>query len=154
MNRTIITVAAALLLAGCAGASTDDSEPVEAAPSTTSAEPSPAVPEPTEEAAPVPSGDYDSTCDYLLDFDNGHTFVASAYITNTGEVGFIATVTATWKQADGDHVTAEEEVEVPVGDDEVEVYLSETASTDQISSIQSLDSDRQCEVEVAITDIL
>lgn len=153
IKRASAAAAAALLLAGCAGG-----DPV-AAPSASGtvivSTPTPTEePNPFPEPEPEPEGDFEHSCDYLLDFDSGHTFVASAFITNTSEVGFIAEVTATWKQANGRHVVKHKKVRVPVGDDDVEAYFSVGATSAQIDQIQALPSERQCDVDVEIVDLL
>lgn len=128
---------------------------------TVTAEPGSEATEPAEEeATEAPAtladaqGEFEDSCDYLLDFDSGHTFVASAFLTNTGDVGFKAKVTATWRQANGKHVVDSKTVKVPVGDDQVEVYFEEDASSAQIDRIQSLETDKQCKVEVEIVDTI
>ena len=164
MRRFIAAAAAAALLAGCGAAAEPAAQP-SAAPSSTidlealeasaSAEARALTEGVTEAPANMdPEGDFEQSCDYLLDFDNGHTFVASAFVTNTGDVGFKAEVTATWRQANGKHVTQTKTIEVPVGDEPVEVYFEKEASGRQIDSIQSLDGDKQCKVEVSIVDTL
>lgn len=106
-----------------------------------------ATPEPTG----TPSGDFESTCDYLLDFDNGHEFVADAFITDTGGIAFEAEVEATWRQAGGDHIVKTKKVTVPAGAEDYEVSFKAKATNRQIDRIQALDTDKQCKVEVTIT---
>lgn len=159
--RGIALAAATLALAACSqGASDAPSGPA----SSGSYVDAPAVTEPaesgedtddalvveeTEEPTPeaTAEGDYTFTCDYILD---PYKFVATAYITDTGGVPFDAVVKATWKQADGNHITASKRVHVKAGASEKEVYLSKPATTNQIDLIQALPSDKQCKVKVTI----
>jgi hypothetical protein len=91
--------------------------------------------------------DGEATCDYTLNPDE---FVAVVYLINTGGAPGRAEVTATWKQANGEHIRRSETVDVPV-DEPVEVYLSAIARGSQISLHQALPLDRRCEFDVNVT---
>jgi hypothetical protein len=109
----------------------------------------------TEEPPPVPNpdGTFTSQCDYLLgDFSesrSGYRFVADARLRNTGNVGIIATATATWAQIGGQPIRERKRIRVPVGRAKTARFLR-VASSDEIDRHQSADSG--CQVNVRIVD--
>lgn len=105
---------------------------------------------PTPEPASTPEGSHESSCDYLLDFDSGHEFVADAFITDEAGVPFTAEVVATWRQAGGTNVVKRKTVHVEPGAQDVQVSFRAAASDRQIDRIQALDTDKQCKVTVTI----
>lgn len=156
INKAVAVIGAVLLLAGC-GENSPQSSDVEPASSAASVSPSPSASEThewddVEVVSATPDGDYTTDCDYNLDFDNGHTFTADAFITNTGGVKFTAEVKATWRQSNGKHVVKVKKVKVPVQDEDTEVYFEVPATDRQIDLIQNLDTEKQCTVKVAIID--
>jgi hypothetical protein len=161
MKRGVVAllgVAALAGLAGCAQGSAGASAPTPATttasptpPSTPSEEPSndpttlPAEPEPL----PSVEADGEPTCDYTIDPSE---FVAVVYLINTGDATGSAEVTATWKQANGEHIRRSKTVDVPV-DKPVEVYLNAIARGAQISLHQAMPMDRRCSFDVNVTTV-
>lgn len=106
-------------------------------------EDSPEPPPPPPPAAPDPAGETSGYCDYLLDFDNGHSFVATVDVTNTGNVGITINVWVEFSQIGADPVRFLQPVDVPVGET-VAVNFDEAATHDNIERHQS--SDSQCDI--------
>jgi len=100
-------------------------------------------PEPTEDG-----GTFSSECDYNLDFDNGHTFTAAAFIEGATP-GANVKVTATWRQVSGKHIVVAKKVTVGA-DGTAEAYFEKPASDAQIDAIQALPTQKQCKVEAGL----
>lgn len=94
----------------------------------------------------VESG-YTSSCDYLLDFDSGHEFVATAFVTNGESSPQAIMVVATFRQAGHDPIVVSRTVTVPAGE-RSEVSMNRPASTSEIDRIQALPGTEQCDVQV------
>lgn len=157
MKRTTITCIAGAfavtLLAGCSAAQTSGASPDDLAELQAKARAAAvelAGNTPTVEAEEDPAGTYTSSCDYLLDFDNGHEFVGDAFITNPGSSALQAVVTATWRQAGHDAIVKKKTLDVPGGSEDLEVHLRSDASRSEIDRIQALDTDKQCSVKVTM----
>lgn len=116
---------------------------------TTSEEPLPAIPEPDNE--------FSFTCDYVLgDFTenskSGYRFLADAELDNTGNIGTVTKITATWYLGGGDKIVKSKTVKVPTGAAGQRVGFTVPATQDQIDRHQSLDGDNTCKVEATLTD--
>lgn len=158
MKLAIALAAAGLALTGCASSEPDTrasaGEYLDAPAVTKSAVtdvPAEESSEPEPEPAATPDGEYETDCDYQLDFDKGHTATAVAFIDNTGGIDFEAKVTATWRQANGRHLVKAKTTSVKVGRSK-EVYLVRPLSDRQLDLLQSMDTERQCKVQVKIVD--
>jgi hypothetical protein len=149
MRPQIAIAAAVLVLAGCGDTpSADVASTSTTSPAVTS--PAPA-PEPVDEPEPTPDGTYSWSCDYLLDFDAGHEFVATAFVTNTGGIDAKIEVVATWRQSGHDPITKKKATSLPADAEDMEVNISRAASSKEIDRIQAIDDpDKQCAVEVTI----
>lgn len=112
-------------------------------------------PAPPREAAvvPKPKGKFDSVCDYLLgDFTesrSGYRFVADATLKNTGNVGLVVRVVASWDQIGGGPVRARKQARVRTGATR-KVGFIVVATSDQINRHQSAGSG--CRVRATIID--
>lgn len=89
---------------------------------------------------------FTESCDYLLDFDAGHTFVADAFLTYEGSTPITVKVTASWLQAGGEPITQTKDVALAEGDTDIHVTFAQDATREQISAIQALPFDKQCDV--------
>ncbi len=140
----------------------DEAEPAAAVPPTVEAETTAtptATPEPvvTTEPPPepMPAGDVEGSCDYLLGFGedlddpDNHRFVASADLINRGNVGIVLRVEASWDQIGAEPVTARKRVRVPYGET-VDVQFDVPASGDQIDRHQSLSGAENCSFDAEI----
>lgn len=104
-------------------------------------------------AAPNADGEFSSTCDYVLgDFTesaSGFRFVADAELQNTGNIGIVVRVMATWKQAGGVPIKVVKTAKVPVNRSK-HVGITRVASQDEIDLHQA--TDQGCKVKATIVD--
>ncbi len=126
---------------------------------------SPRVSEPTDEEtttsapepepSPDPSGTYTSSCDYLLgDFTetaSGYRFVADARVKNTGNIGIVMEIRASWFLAGGGAVKEVRRVALDVGQSK-RVGVTVPVSQDQVDLHQSYDSGDSCKVTGVMVD--
>jgi hypothetical protein len=155
-----------LLLGGAAGAGVSESTTGEgsgaSAPSelvaTEQQEESSPEPEPTLPALePNPDGTFGSSCDYILgDFSEntstGFRFVAGADIENTGNVGIVVDVKATFKQLGGKPIELKKTEKVDFGESK-SVQMTKEVGSNEIDLIQAAqDSGDICTVDVEIVD--
>lgn len=89
---------------------------------------------------------FTTSCDYLLNFDAGHTFVADAFLTYEGSTPITVKITASWLQSGGEPVTQTKDVALAEGDTDIHVTFAADASSSQIDAIQALPFDKQCTV--------
>jgi hypothetical protein len=105
-------------------------------------------------AAPVPNanGSFTHNCAYVLgDFSeskSGLRFVADATLTNTGNIGILARVTASWAQAGTTSITDERIIRVPYHRSRT-VHITRVARSDEIDLQQAAGGN--CNVRVRIT---
>lgn len=139
-----VVVGCGLLGAAIVNAAPDRDKPKP----TAQPKPTPTTAESTleQETDPDATITMDATCKYILDFENGHEFVASAFLHNPGNLQAKARVKATWRQAGGKAVTQVKTVTVPAGAKDYEVTFKKKATDAQINKIQALDTERQCTV--------
>lgn len=107
-----------------------------------------------EPATPDPEADVESSCDYLLSFSDdystsAHKFVAGATITNTGNIGVVVRLKATWTLLGGEPVTAEKTARIKRGG-EREIQISKPATDNQIDAHQSANG--KCKAKGTIID--
>jgi hypothetical protein len=146
-------IAEASAVVGSASASA----PASATPSSSSPSPPPSPsPSPSPAiVAPDPSAKFKGSCDYLLGnftaSEKGYRFVATANVTNDGNIGAVVLVTARWEQIGTNPVTAKEEVRVDVGRTET-VRFTKVVTGDQIDLLQALDYKDQCSVNAKLVD--
>ena len=112
--------------------------------------------EPSPEPSPDPEGTYTDSCDYLLgDFSNytktGFRFVADAKVKNTGNIGTVNEVTATWFQAGGKKIVMTKTVRLEPGLQR-RVGFPKLVGQDEIDLIQALNGGDQCKVKVTMVD--
>lgn len=104
--------------------------------------------------APNPDASYSSNCTYLLgDFSTGPSgfrFVADAQVTNTGNIGVVAELRASWRQAGGTSIKMTKRVKVPYAQSR-DVGVVKRVTRDQIDQIQSVSGD-DCTAVVAVVD--
>lgn len=66
---------------------------------------------------PTPDGKFTANCSYVLDdfseSASGYRFVADATLRNTGNIGIVARVTATWNQSGSGPMREVKNVKVP-----------------------------------------
>ena len=106
-------------------------------------------PEP-EPAVPDPVASYDKTCDYLIgEGDEDYDFVAQTDIDNTGNVGLVARVTATWQMTGSDDLAVKKTARVPYNKARV-VEFNIPATGEQIDRHQA--SGDKCSVNVQVID--
>ena len=148
MKRLLYPVAlalAALALMGAEDCSTETTEPAK--------DESKAKPEPEKAALPDPQGSFDGKCDYLLgDFTEGpggYKLVAGGTVENTGNVGILAVVKASWTMLGGEPVTAQRKVKLPRGGTK-DVQITSPATQGQIDQHQSAEG--KCKADVTIVD--
>jgi hypothetical protein len=107
-------------------------------------------------AIPEPDATYTSSCDYVLgDFTqskNGFRFIAGADVENTGNIGVIVRVTATFKQLGTKPVVLKKNARIAYGES-ASVQLTKVVSQNQIDLIQSAqDSGDICKVVASVID--
>jgi hypothetical protein len=124
------------------------SPPTVAPTSSTSSAPAPAIPD--------PKATYTHSCDYLLgDFTesaSGFRFIGSAKIKNTGNIGIVVTVTATWGQLGTAPIKVVKTARVPVNGSKT-VQMTKVATSNQIDLQQAGNIGGQgCNVKVSISD--
>ena|GEM_PF-3872707 len=104
---------------------------------------------------PAPDGTFTSSCTYGLDdftqTKDGLRFLAGAPLENTGNIGTVDKVTATWLLAGGDKITKHKTVRVKPGKSE-HVGLSRVASHDEIDRHQDMNAGEKCSVDVTMID--
>lgn len=105
---------------------------------------------------PNPDAKYGQSCDYVLgDFTDytatGFRFIADANITNTGNVGVVVSVRASWTQVGTKPVTMTKTIKVPTGAKR-RVAFTKQVGQNEIDLIQSADYNHQCKVVASITD--
>jgi hypothetical protein len=128
---------------GKAAAKTSQSDAAEAA--------APAAP-----PAPKPDAKYGQSCDYVLgDFSDytatGFRFIADANITNTGNVGVVVEVKASWTQVGTKPVVMTKTIKVPTGAKRRAAFTKQVGQN-EIDLIQSADYNHQCKIIASITD--
>jgi hypothetical protein len=136
----------------------DPAEPTES-PAAPTPSPTPPSPSPTPPAVvlPDPAVDFSFACDYVLgDFTEnprtGYRFIASAELTNTGNVGAVVKVVASWKQLGTDAVKAEKTVRIPY-EGTMTVDFTKPVGSNEIDLHQSAsDLGEPCTVDGTITD--
>ncbi len=111
------------------------------------------APELEPQAEPNPDGEFGSSCDYLLgDFDDDdYRFVATAELENTGNIGIVVEVVASWKQIGADPIAETKTTRVKVGRSKA-VNFDIQVGSDEIDRHQSVNSDETCVVDVALVD--
>ena len=114
------------------------------------------VPPPPLVIEPDADGTFTDSCDYLLgDFEDysptGYRFVADANLKNTGNIGTVVRVTATWFQAGGKSIVETKDVRVESGRSK-RVGFTRLVGGDEIDLIQAFDFDEQCKVGAKIVD--
>lgn len=143
-----VLVAAPVVFAGC-GEATKTAEPAGTAATT-------APTEMQETVAPEPDASYTSNCSYLLgDFTNGPSgfrFVADAQVTNTGNIGVIVELQASWRQAGGTSIKKSRRLIVPIGST-LDVGVVRRVTRDAIDQIQSVSGDN-CKAVVEVVDTI
>lgn len=148
------------LLAALTACAADSAAPEPTSETSATETPSPTdfTPSITPDAAPEPqpSGTFRHSCDYVLgDGSNytstGYRFVADVNLQNTGNVGTVNQVTATWFLAGGGKVTETKSVRIPTGQ-RTRVGFTKPVGGDEIDLHQSLTVGRTCHVKVGITD--
>lgn len=119
--------------------------------------PRPQPPAKTAQAPPPPAVTpnpgarlVESQCDYLRGdvSGNNHRFVARTAIKNTGNIGLVVRVTATWNQLGGAPVKMVKTVKVWPGSRSIQ--FSTHATSDQIDAHQAADA--KCAVKAKIVD--
>lgn len=121
-----------------------------------SQEPSP-EPEPTVPAPePSPDGTFGSSCDYILgdqtESSTGYRFVAGADVENTGNVGIVVEVEATFKQLGSQPIVLKETAKIPFGESD-SIQMTKQVTSNEIDLIQAAqDSGEICSVDVSIAD--
>lgn len=146
-SKTVVATAivACALLAGCGG--TNAIVETGGTSATTTDETQPVV-------DPAPDASYKSNCEYLLgDFTTGpqgYRFVADAQVTNTGNIGVIVELRASWRQAGGASIKMTRRLKVPV-DATREVGVVKRTTQDGIDQIQSVAGDN-CKAVIAVVD--
>lgn len=105
---------------------------------------------------PTPKGTARTSCDYLLgdsDGNSGYKFTVDAVLKNTGDVGIVAELKATWRLSGGGKVTKTEDERVKAGKTK-NVSFSVPSTVDQILSYQQIDESlgNACSVKVSIVD--
>ncbi|WP_380168926.1 hypothetical protein [Jannaschia sp. R86511] len=105
-------------------------------------------------AAASEEGRYELTtsCDYILDFDNGHRFVGDAFLTYLGTTPITVVVTAQWMQSGGEPIVETQEVSLAEGDEDVQVPFSVEATSGEVDAIQALPRGNQCSVDTDGTE--
>ena len=99
---------------------------------------------------PHPQLRFDNNCDYLLGDDpDGHSFVASGTLINTGNIGIIVRFKGEWKLLLSDPMTTAKTVRIKPGR-EKEVQVSLPATGEQIDAHKGADG--TCETNVEIVD--
>lgn len=118
---------------------------------------------PTETEAPPPPPEADPevkfshSCEYILgDFteysSTGYRFVADANLKNTGNVGVVSRVHATWFQAGGGKVEMTKfGVRIPYNGNKRVGFLKQVGEN-EIDLIQAMNYDDQCKVDVVMVD--
>jgi hypothetical protein len=117
------------------------------------------VDEPTTEEEPPPVADpkaqYDSDCDYVLgpltNLQFHPRFLGDARIRNTGNVGLVVNVVATWAQAGSPPVAEKKRVRIPFGGRKV-VRFNRAASQEELDLHQAVDRYPACKVRATIID--
>src|SRR5699024_364111 len=98
---------------------------------------------------------FTSSCTYVLgDFTqtkDGYRFLADAQLENTGNIGTVDKVTATWLLAGGEKITKHKTVRVKPGKSK-HVGLSRVASHDEIDRHQDMNAGQKCSVDVTMID--
>lgn len=169
LKKIIIAVVALVALGTIFGG--EDTEPVSKAAQpapTASSEPAEPTATPSEEPTleyttpeprPTadPDGTYESSCDYVLgDFSEnprtGYRFVADVSMKNTGNIGLVNRVKATWYLSGGGKVVETKEVKVKAGRSK-RVGITVPITNDQLDLHQSLGYNTEtCRVRVAMID--
>jgi hypothetical protein len=102
---------------------------------------------------PNPDASYESNCAYVLgDFSessSGFRFLATADVENTGNIGVVLRVTATWNQLGGAPVRMMKTVKIRRTASR-SVPFARVASSDEIDRHQSADG--KCKVKAKIVD--
>jgi hypothetical protein len=93
---------------------------------------------------------FTSDCDYVLDFDNGHQLVATAFVTNTSNGPVEVDVEAVWRQGGNPPITASRTLTLAEGRADVEVHLKQPATNTEIELLQTLDNADQCAVTATL----
>jgi len=163
-SRTLTAIAAIALiwLAGCSSAGQQDSSASgwssAASSSDDSADDSAESRSGSESEPPplpAPDGTFTSSCTYVLgDFTqtkDGYRFLADAQLENTGNIGTVDKVTATWLLAGGEKITKHKTVRVKPGKSK-QVGLSRVASIDEIDRHQAMNAGEKCSVDVTMID--
>lgn len=152
----IVLVIVASSIAGAVGNKGSDGSAAASSVSTPapgSSSPAPAF-TPTPVAKPQPNAKYTQSCDYLLgnftDTEQGFRFIARASMHNTGNVGVIAIVTASWVQVGSKDVRMSKSVKIPWHGRRV-VNFKKVVTEDQINQIQAdTNFAHQCSVKATI----
>lgn len=112
----------------------------------------------SDEPEPAPEididGAYRSSCDYLIgEWDSWYRIVADATVHNTGNVGNVDKVVATWYLAGGDTIVLDKKVRSEPGERK-RVGFDQEINEEQLDRIQSLHmSDMKvCDVKVTTID--
>lgn len=155
---TAIALIALTWLAGCSSAGQQDDHDSSWSSATNSADDSTepqSEPESEAPPAPAPDGTFTSSCTYVLgDFTqtkDGYRFLAEAQLDNTGNIGTIDKVTATWLLAGGGKITKHKTVRIKPGKSK-HVGLSRVASHDEIDRHQDMDAGEKCSVDITMVD--
>jgi hypothetical protein len=104
---------------------------------------------------PDPEGKFTHACDYILgDFTDytptGYRFIAGANVRNTGNVGIVVRVFASWRQLGTSPITDARTVRVPYGESR-NVNFTKDVSSNNIDLIQAaLGNGPDCSVKVTI----
>jgi hypothetical protein len=135
-GTVIVVITLIVIIAACASTGGDAKQSVATAQSTSEQAPTTATE--AEAVTPDPNGTDESTCDILLGtglYDPNYV-VADDEIKNTGNVGIVLRVVATWKQAGSGPIRMKKKVRVPYQGQKA-VHFKRKASQEQISAFQS-----------------
>ena len=128
-------------------------------PSPVTTTPSPSPPDTFSPPAPEasPNAEYSKSCDYILgDFsehtNTGFRFVAGAEITNSGNIGVVVEVVATFKQLGSDPIRLKKTAKIPTGATK-QVGFTDKVGQQEINLIQAAqDQGSICNVKATIVD--
>jgi hypothetical protein len=164
VNRALAAVVACVALVGTAacesldsGTAVKDKSGGKSAEKTTAAASSEDEDDaPPPPPTPKPDAKYGQSCDYVLgDFSeysaSGFRFIADANLTNTGNIGVVVSVKASWTQVGTKPIVMTKTIKVPTGAKR-RVAFTKQVGQNEIDLIQSADYNHQCKVVATITD--